>query len=428
MVFSFNYPNTPYYLPTTTIIDISANISGIVPNDTVFKINIQLPTGLNIDASNGTISGTTTFASISPIKSYIVDASYSTGVVSAPIVMGVNFLPIFSYPLTPYVIQENKYNSIMPIYLITNLPGIVYTLAPQSPLLSDISMNLDSTDGLIYGSPSPFSFPTTYTIRANNFGLLYDVTLSISVQTLPVISYPQSIYILTQGVPVDIIPLSSIYNLNVTYSINGCPLPTGLTFNTNTGEIVGTPLLPNTYRQYTITATNVIGSSSTILILNIIKITLAPPVLADDINAGFCLTNPLAAMRRKAEILQYKNNSAGFTKNQLWSLTVRGKGPYANRVWANQNGLGSTPNISGLPTQGNTIICNTSGVICAPTSSSDVPGPITTLCYDPTIPLIGYGNPTRKRVNIGFKWPQRAWQLGDMGFPVGKAGSDIGSG
>ena len=130
-------------------------------------------------------------------------------------------------------------------------------------------------------------------------------------------------------------------------------------------------------------------------------------------------------MRRKAEILKYKNNSATLTKKQYWSMAVQGKGPYARRVWANQNDLGSNPNISGLPTQGNIIICNdnTNGVKCSPSSSSDVPGTVTTLCYDPSIPLVGYTQPNRTKVNIGFKWPQRTWRIGDMGFPVGKAGN-----
>ena len=427
MSFSFIYPNTPYNLPTSTTIDISAVIiSGSIPSNTIFKIAPTLPSGLNINSTNGSIIGNTTFSSISNSKTYTVDASYSIGVVSTQLVIGVNFLPVFSYPFSPYIIQENTFTSIIPVYLISNIQNINYSLAPGSPLLSDISMNLTTSDGLISGIPSIFSIPTTYTIRANNGGVTYDTNVIISVQTIPTISYPQSVYILTQGIPVNIMPIASINNTNVTYSINSCPLPNGLTFNTSNGNISGTPLLTNTYRQYTITVTNIIGSSQVILVLNIIKVSLAPLVLADDINSGACLTDPDAAMRRKAEILKYKNNSSGLTKNQYWSLIVQGKGPYAKRVWANQNDLGSNPNISGLNSQGNTIICNTNPVICSPTSASDVPGPVTTLCYNPKIPLIGYGQPNRTRVNIGFKWPQRTWQPGDMGFPVGKAGSGSG--
>ena len=185
--------------------------------------------------------------------------------------------------------------------------------------------------------------------------------------------------------------------------------------------------MPTTFRKYNVTVTNIIGSSTVILILDVIKVILAPRVVADNIDAGLCLTNPIMSIRRKAEILKYKKNSAGFTKNQNFSLAIKGNGPYAKRVWANQNDTLSTPNISGLPVEGNTIICNSNPIVCTPTSSSDVPGPIVNLCYDPTVPLIGYNQPNRTRVNIGFKWPQRAWQIGDMGFPVGKAGSNNNS-
>jgi hypothetical protein len=285
-------------------------------------------------------------------------------------------------------------------------------------------MNLTTSDGLISGIPSIFSVPITYTIRANNGGVIYDTSVTISVQTIPTIAYPQSIYILTQGIPVNIMPIGSINNTNVTYSINSCPLPNGLTFNTSNGSISGTPLLTNTYRQYIIKVTNVIGSSQVTLVLNIIKVILAPPVLADDINSGACLTNPDAAMRRKAEILKYKQNNSNISKSQYFSLLAKGNGPYAKRAWGNQGDRNTNPNISGLPQDGNTILCNSSSnIICNPTSSSDVPGPVMNLCYNPATPLVGYMQPNRKKTNIGFKWPQRGWNIGDMGFPRGKAGS-----
>ena len=422
MAFSFYYPNSPYYLPTSSPIDISRSVVGSEPSNIYYSINTSLPAGLMFDASNGRIFGNTLFSSISSAKTYIVDASYSTGTFNTTVIIGVNFLPVFTYPFSPYIIKQNAFANIIPVYLISNIQGISYSLITSPPLL-DISMNLRSTDGLISGTPTYFSPSTIYTIRANNGGVTYDSSLTISVQTIPTVAYSQSTYILIQSVTIDLVPIATIYNTGVTYSIDGCALPTGLTFSTTTGEIYGTPLLPTTYRQYTITVTNIIGSSSVKLTLNVIKVSLAPPVLADNINTGLCLTNPIMAMRRKAEILKYKNNSANLTKQQYLSLLVQGKGPYAKRAWANQNDLGSNPNISTLNAQGNTIICNSNGVVCAPTSASDVPGPITVLCYDPTVPLIGYGQPNRTRVNIGFKWPERGWQLGDMGFPVGKAGS-----
>ena len=436
MSFSFNYPNTSgYILATSSVVDISAIIvNGPIPTDTVFTITPALPIGLSINPLNGTILGNATFSSISPLKTYTVNSTYPIDIItSSTLKISVKFLPTFYYVLSPYILKQNQtyYSSLepygpRPTTLISNIPGIVYSLITPSSLPSGLV--LDNTSGNITGTPSVFSLPTVYTIRANNGGVIYDTSLTISVQTLPIVAYPQSTYILTQGIPFYTEPIAYINNGNVIYDIRGCSLPIGLSFNNNTGAISGTPTLPTTYRQYTIYISNTIGSSTFDMTINVIKTILAPPVLADDINAGACLTNPDAAMRRKAEILKYKNNSAGFTKKQMLSLAVQGNGPYAKRVWANQNTTGSNPNISGLPTQGTIIICNSTNVICTPTSSSDVPGPVMKLCYNRNIPLIGYGQPNRRRVDIGFKWPQYTWQPGDKGFPVGKAGSDIGSG
>lgn len=113
-------------------------------------------------------------------------------------------------------------------------------------------------------------------------------------------------------------------------------------------------------------------------------------------------------MRRKAEVLQYKANSAHLTKKQQWSQNVRGAGPNAKKVWANQNVYGSNPNVQNLPRVGNTLILpcvNNNGIICSPSNASDVPGPNIELCYNPNIPLINY-KVRRTYLAGGTKFPQ----------------------
>jgi hypothetical protein len=425
MSFSFYYPDSPYYLPTTVAVDISAIIIN-QPINTVYTITPALPSPLVINNTTGSITGTPNFSSIIPATTYTVDASYSTGIVSSTINLSINFRPQFVYPQTPYVIAINTLTTIIPVYLINNSQTMIYTVIGL-PLLSDISLNLNAQNGVISGTPLLTSSAQIYTIRANNSGVTYDASLSISVEQPPTISYPQSSYNLTQGQFVSIMPIVTTIQTGVIYGINDlsqCALPLGLSFNTATGEISGTPTLLTTSRKYTIYIINAIGSASTTLILNVAKVFLAPPVTGDGFTSSACLTYPVVAMRRKAEIFKYKSNNANMSSNRLFSLAAQGKGPYARRAWGNQNDLGSNPNISGLPQQGNTIICNSPAILCAPTSSSDVPGPIMDLCYDSTAPLIGYIQPNRTKVNIGFKWPQRGWAMGDMGFPVGSAGNN----
>ena len=418
MSFTFQYPDISYNLATNSVIDISRNItSGTQPVGTIYSITPTPPIGITINSTNGTIFGNTLFASISPITTYTIDASSSSFITSATITFSVNVVPVFRYPDTPYTKELFKYTSIVPIYLTSETFGTTYTFVsstPAYPTLTDLSLNLNFFNGHISGIPDISSNYTTYKIRANNGGVIYDALLEISVQTLPTIVYPNSSFTLTQGKPVNISPLSTNNpDTPVSYSIYGCSspnllykLPFGLIFNTATGEISGVPTVLTTYREYIIAITNNIGTVTTKLILNVIKEFLAPPVLADNFSSNTFLTDPAIAMRRKAEILKYNKNSSKLSKQQYYSLLAQGKGPYAKRSYGNQGNMSTNPNTSGLPQNNNTIICNSnSNIICSPTSSSDVPGPIMNLCYNSNVPLVGYTEPTRKKVNIGFKWP-----------------------
>jgi hypothetical protein len=431
MSFLFFYSDAPYYLTTTQTVDISrVIITGPEPNPILYTLRpATLPIGLSFNTTNGAITGTTNFTSITPLSSYTVDASYNTAVATATFKLSVNFTPIFKYQNSQtnysnvYNLVKNVYtNTIIPTYTITNLPTIKYTLIyPNSTALAMIGLNLDSTTGVITGRPNQILNQTSYTIKADNAGITYETSLIISVESIPTFNYAKSIYTLTQNTVVSILPIdASTYN--VTYSLTGCALPVGLTFNSATGEISGIPTVLTSFRAYTITITNSVGSASTTLTLNIIKELLAPPAEADNFTSNTFLTDPVVAMRRKAEILQYKNNSSNLTKRQYLSLLAKGNGPYGKRAWGNQGNNNTNPNSNNFPQVGNSLICNR-GVICAPTSSSDVPGPIINLCYNPTVSAIGYNMPNKKRVDIGFKWPQYKWMPGANGFPNGKAGS-----
>ena len=70
--------------------------------------------------------------------------------------------------------------------------------------------------------------------------------------------------------------------------------------------------------------------------------------------------------RRKAEILQYKDKSAGLTKKQRYALAVRsGRRPSSANTGQS---------------------CPTNN--CSNTSQNDVPGPIRQLCLDRSVPLV----------------------------------------
>jgi len=110
--------------------------------------------------------------------------------------------------------------------------------------------------------------------------------------------------------------------------------------------------------------------------------------------------------RRKAEILKYKANSSNITKKQQYANAASNRWLTSRkRSWATQTDTYTNPNTSALQRVGDVLVCNNNNVSCSLTSSSDVPGKIQTLCYNPTIPLYNY-KVTRTYSSGGTKWPQ----------------------
>lgn len=100
-------------------------------------------------------------------------------------------------------------------------------------------------------------------------------------------------------------------------------------------------------------------------------------------------------MRRKAEVLQYKNNSANLTKKQRWSQMVRGFSQNKKQVWATQNDTYTNPNIQNLQRVPGAFIlhCPNSNqnVTRYPPSASNVPGKGPDLYLDKRFPAWGVG-------------------------------------
>lgn len=168
------------------------------------------------------------------------------------------------------------------------------------------------------------------------------------------------------------------------------------------------------------------------------------------------------AVLYKGNILQYKNNSAGLTKKQIYAQIARGMWTNRTTSWATQTQTYTNPNTKSLkrvnyteivinpvtaggnviradgvfceatdltpdlnativiPDGGN-LVCNvtenqctgqvykvTQNNNCNPLSASDVPGPTTAaLCYNSALPTY-YPRVKRTYGTSGDKWPQGA--------------------
>ena len=111
-------------------------------------------------------------------------------------------------------------------------------------------------------------------------------------------------------------------------------------------------------------------------------------------------------MRKKAEILKYKNNNINLSKKALYARKAKALG-VEQKSWSTQslNYNNTNPNIRNLEQYKNTLICPLKKYpICNNSANSNVPGKIA-LCYDNKVPLINY-NEKLSYSKIGTTWPQ----------------------
>lgn len=269
-----NLPPCPLRYPNYSYVFIQGQgIAALVPSNGGGKINNYsispaLPAGLSFDPSTGIISGTPT--ALSSLRSYTVTGSNSAGSCSVTLNMSVIISPptnlIYPSPVTLKV--GTAITPIVPTYT-----GVVTSFSISKPLPSGLVIN--SVTGIISGTPTALSATTVYTVTASNSSGLASANITITVVgEAPIPFCPPSLaYVI--GTPIQTLNLGA-FGSNVTYTISPA-LPAGLTFNSSTGQINGTPTTITARTTYTITVTNSAGTASCTWTLEILAPSIPPP-------------------------------------------------------------------------------------------------------------------------------------------------------
>ena len=259
-------PDSIKYQTPITIVRGSA-ISNITPTYTTnvgdpvqrFSITPDLPQGLTLNPTTGTISGTPANVLNSNAQLYYVTAENGAGKNTARMILILKDLaPAISYN------ANNIFTKGVDTALMVNSTGGApekYTISPALPN----GLSLDSLTGRIYGIPTALNTSTQYTITATNYGnSAATASFYISVvDKVPNISYATP-HTFIRTVAIDPITVSSTGGENLTYTITPT-LPQGLTIDALTGTISGTPTISSVAKDYTITATNTGGTSNMVI-------------------------------------------------------------------------------------------------------------------------------------------------------------------
>jgi hypothetical protein len=253
------YTGSPFIFDKgTAITAITATTnSGGIP--TSYMISPSLPSGLTLNTSTGAISGTPTIGAFS--TTYTITASNTGGSTTSTLNITINDVAPTSLAYTGSPFTYTNGTAITPIAAPTNSGGtpISYSINPALPT----GLVLNTTTGVVTGTPTAIQSATMHTITATNTGGSTTTTISITVNDAPPsgLTYTGSPFTYTKGTAISPAIPTSVGGTPTSYGVSPT-LPLGLSLNTTTGTISGTPTVIQTTTTYTITATNAVGSTT----------------------------------------------------------------------------------------------------------------------------------------------------------------------
>jgi putative Ig domain-containing protein len=149
--------------------------------------------------------------------------------------------------------------------IIADIPAVTgtvdsYTVSPTLPA----GLSLNSLTGAISGTPTAVAVQATYTVVARNSAgstsAMIQVTVNAAVVAPSNLAYPQATILANVGTPITT-DIPTVSGTVAFYTISP-PLPSGLSLNSSTGAISGTPTAVSASTTYTITASNSVGNST----------------------------------------------------------------------------------------------------------------------------------------------------------------------
>ncbi|GJG96849.1 kelch repeat-containing protein [Cupriavidus pauculus] len=216
-----------------------------------------------------------------------------------------------------------------------------YTVTPALP----VGLSLDGASGVITGTPASESASAVYTVTAENAAGSATARVQIEVRSVaaaPVsLSYREATVTYAAGQAIAANTPTSGGGPITAYSIAPA-LPAGLSLDAQTGIISGTPTATTAAATYTVTGTNVTGSTAATLQITVIAAVVAPANLSyTTASPIYFTTTPITP------------NAPVATGGAITSFTVSPVLPAGLSLNAN------TGVISGTPTAGQSAITYT---------------------------------------------------------------------
>jgi len=269
------------YLQTNTA-------SGGMGTTTFAVTSGSLPAGLNLNTSNGVISGTPTSVGTNTFTVTATDVNGCTGSSSYTVTIVCPMITV-----GPASLANGTANASY-LQTITASGGVGSTTFAVTSGTLPAGLNLNTTNGVISGTPTSVG-PNTFTVTATDAnGCAGSSSYTVTIECPAIAVGPVS---LADGkVNVSYLQTNTASGGagTTTFAVTSGTLPAGLNLNTNSGVISGTPTNVET-NTFTVTATDAngcTGSSSYTVTITCPAITVGPESLADGtVNDSYLQTN-----------------------------------------------------------------------------------------------------------------------------------------
>lgn len=275
---------SPIYAVAVPIVpDTVSNSGGAISQ---CAVSPPLPQGLSLDPQNCTISGTPT--GISHATVYTVTASNAAGSTTTRVEIEVKDAPIAPDGLD-YLDRSVIYPTNAPITPNTPIStgGEItqYSVSPALPA----GLAIDPQTGVISGIPTAVTAPAVYTVTGANSVDSVQALLTFEVAAVAV---PPVGLVYVDPLPEYIVGVPITYNEPVysggeatQFSVSPA-LPAGLSLNTQTGVISGTPTVEQGQTTFFVTASNSAGSVTTQFTITVAAAQVGGWQPADAMNQG----------------------------------------------------------------------------------------------------------------------------------------------
>lgn len=245
------YPELSEAYPVLRSMSINPTVEGEVDE---FSVSPALPEGIALDEKTGQISGIP--KAVAAATTYEVTAKNETGSTKTALAFVVKVMPpaALTYPRV-----DDVYTVGEEIHLEPLVEGGATTWSVEPALPSGIEFN--TTTGHIKGSPTETKLEQSYVVEASNEagGTSVVLTFGITAPKPDGLTYPTAADDYVVGKEMTIEP-SLECGVCASFSVSP-DLPAGISLDSKTGVISGTPSAAVDQQTYKVSASNLAGST-----------------------------------------------------------------------------------------------------------------------------------------------------------------------